>query len=152
MKEEDFDKVISRVICTFALPGDVHDEKLIFKTEQIPVFETNQMYKSVSNERIAKTKLMRPFDRYKMLIPQYEVFCLPGDEEKAAEAIRQKLEPELLKMLDHLQGLVSAVSGGVLVLDGKAFMDRNAERCEINRIRRASFNTAVLKASDDPEP
>jgi hypothetical protein len=144
MKEEDYNKVLIRVKNTYAMPSDIHDEKLIFKMEKIPVFETEKLYKSINNERILKTKLLKPTDRYKMMIPEYEVFCLPGDEEQAAEIIRKKIEPQLLLMLDHLQGIVSAIKAGVELLESDAHLARNIDRSEQNMARRAAIKAGQI--------
>lgn len=151
MKAEDFDKVLIKVSNVYTMPGDEPEAKLAFKMEQVPAYETEKLYKTVNNERVAKTKLMKPVNRFDMFIPTYEVYCLPGDEQAAAEIIRKLLEPQLDQLLEHIQAIVSAIKGGVQLFDGPAYFARNMAISEQNRARRKA-REAHQDQQDSPAP
>ncbi|MDT8925125.1 hypothetical protein RBE51_20245 [Pseudomonas taiwanensis] len=148
MKAEDFDKVLIKVSNVYTMPGDEPEAKLAFKMEEVPAYETDKMYKTVDNQRIAKTRLLKPVNRFQMLIPVYEAYCLPGDEHQAAEIIRKLLEPQLDELLGHIQAIVSAIKGGVQLFDGPAYFARNLAISDQNRARRK----ALEEPQESPKP
>lgn len=148
MKAEDFDRVLIKVSNVYTMPGDDPEAKLAFKVEEVPAYETEKMYKTVNNERVAKTKLLKPVNRFQMLIPVYEAYCLPGDEQKAAEIIRKLLEPEMDALLGHIQAIVGAIKGGAQLFDGPAYFARNVAISDQNRARR----NALEAQQESPEP
>lgn len=122
MKREDFDKVLIKVWNTPPLISDKPLEKLLIRTEKVRVMEFDKMYKDESNGRILKSDLLKPNNRHQMFIPQLETYCLPGDEEKAAVAIREALEPKIRALLDQLQGIASSIKGGLDIVDNDTYL------------------------------
>lgn len=122
MKREDFDKVLIKVWNTPPLISDKPLEKLLIRTEKVRVMEFEKMYKDESNGRILKSDLLKPNNRHQMFIPQLETYCLPGDEERAAEAIRTALEPKIQALLDQIQGIAASIKGGLNIVDNDTYL------------------------------
>lgn len=122
VNKEDFNKTLIKVWNSPPLIGDKPLEKLLIRTEVVRVMEFNKMYKDEYNGLILKSDLLKPNNRHQMFIPHLETYCLPGDEEKAAEAIRAALQPRIQALLDQIQGIAASINGGLNIVDNDTYL------------------------------
>lgn len=144
--KEDFNKTIVKVKVSFPIAGDPAHPKLLIRMEEVLAIETDKMFRTIDNKRVAKEKLLKPFCEYDMFLPEYQAYCLPGDEEKAAEVIRAALELKARELSEHLQGIYESTKAGVNIVNPEAYFDLTMKESEARRAAKR----AVQDSSPEP--
>lgn len=112
----------------FPLPRDMPDESLLIQRTEVHARESDKIYTTDSLKRIKKDQLLALRASPGGIVFEYEVYCLPGDEERGAELIREQVAKEVSKQYAHLKGILLSTKNGYEILDPHSRIDRHCKK------------------------
>lgn len=125
----EFNQTLLHLYSRLPLRSDPPAGRLVIQCDEMLVQESPKLYVTLAGGRIRKDQLMKLRRTVERVLPDYEVYCLPGDEAEAANMIHQRVAADAAAIMAYVAGVDAAAQRGHHVVDkGQWFqmcLDRN---------------------------
>lgn len=109
-------------------------EFFIIQAAELSVQERPKVYTSDCGKRVRKEQLLVPRQTEQLVLPGFEIYCLPADRDQAAKILQDKTAAAVAKVIHYAEGVSRLLSNGLRLVDSREWY----ELCvEVSRVRQA---------------
>lgn len=113
----EFNQRLLHIYNRVPLRIDQPEGRLVIQCDELQVQESPKLYVTLSGGRIRKDQLLKLRRTVELVMSDYEVFCLPGDEAEAAGMIHQRIAADAAALSAYVSAVDAVAQRGYQVVD-----------------------------------